>query len=50
MEIVEYVDLVDLVDPFDVSRDIAIGRKRHAWARQTLQKEEGHATPHGTFC
>jgi hypothetical protein len=30
-------------------RDIAVGRKRLAWARQTLQEVEGHATPRGTF-
>jgi hypothetical protein len=29
-------------------RDIAVGHKRHVWARQTLQEAEGHATPQGT--
>jgi hypothetical protein len=40
---------VDLVAPVDILRDIAIGHKRPAWARQTLQEAEGHATPQGTF-
>jgi hypothetical protein len=41
MEIIEPVDLVHLVDPVhpvDVPRDIAVGRKRPAWAHQTLQE------------
>jgi hypothetical protein len=42
-------DLVDPVAPVDVPRDIVVGHKRPAWARQTLQKAEGHATPRGTF-
>jgi hypothetical protein len=29
-------------------RDIAVGHKRHVWARQTLQEAEGHAAPQGT--
>jgi hypothetical protein len=37
------------VDHVDVPRDIAVGRKRPAWARQTLQEAKGHATPCGTF-
>jgi hypothetical protein len=43
------IDPIDLVAPVDVPRDIAVGRKRPAWARQTLQEAEGHATPRGTF-
>jgi hypothetical protein len=43
------IDLVDPVAPVDVPRDIAVGRKRPTWARQTLQEAEGYATPHGTF-
>ena len=39
---------VDLVAPIDMPRDIAVGHKRLAWARQTLQEEEGHTTPKGT--
>ena len=35
--------------PVDVPRDIAVGQKRPAWARQTLQEAEGHAAPRGTF-
>jgi hypothetical protein len=40
---------IDPVAPVDVPRDIAVGHKRPAWDRQTLQEEEGHATPQGTF-
>jgi hypothetical protein len=46
------VDLAAPVDPaapVDVPRDIALGHKRPSWAQQTLQEEEGHATPQGTF-
>jgi hypothetical protein len=42
-------ETVDHVAPVDVPRDIVLGRKRHAWARQTLKEAKGHATPHGTF-
>ena len=49
IEPIDPIDLVDLVAPVDVPRDIAVGRKRPAWARQTLQEAEGHANPHGTF-
>jgi hypothetical protein len=48
-ETVEPIDPIDLVAPVNVSRDIAVGRKILAWAHQTLQEAEGHATPHGTF-
>jgi hypothetical protein len=37
------------VDHVDVPRDIAVGRKRPAWACQTLQEAEGNASPCGTF-
>jgi hypothetical protein len=43
------VDLVVPVAPVDVPRDIAVGHKRPAWARQTLQEAEGHAAPQDTF-
>jgi hypothetical protein len=43
------IDPVDHVSPVDLPRDIAVGQKRPAWARQTLQEAEGHATPRGTF-
>jgi hypothetical protein len=33
---IDPVDPVDTVSPVDVPRDIAVGHKRHAWARQTL--------------
>jgi hypothetical protein len=46
---VEPIDLIDLVAPVNVSRDIAVGRKIFSWARQTLQEEEGHVAPRGTF-
>jgi hypothetical protein len=35
-EPVEPIDLVDLVDLVDVPRNIVVGRKRLAWACQTL--------------
>jgi hypothetical protein len=39
--------------PVDIPRDIAVGHKRPAWARQTLQEveshpAESHAAPQGT--
>ena len=40
---------IDPIDPVDVPKDIAVGQKRPAWARQTLQEAEGHATLRGTF-
>ena len=40
---------VDPVVLVDVPRDIAVGHKRPAWARHTLQEAEGHATPRGIF-
>jgi hypothetical protein len=43
------VDPVDPVALVDVPRDIVVGHKSPAWARQTLQEAEGHATPRGTF-
>jgi hypothetical protein len=49
IEPIDPIDLVDPVAPVDVPRDIAVGRKRPAWARQTLQEAEGHAAPRGTF-
>jgi hypothetical protein len=35
-EIVEPIDFVDTVAPVDVPRNIAVGQKSPAWARQTL--------------
>jgi hypothetical protein len=32
----------------NIPRDITIGYKRPAWARQNLQEEEGHKAPQGT--
>jgi hypothetical protein len=49
VEPIDPIDLVDPVAPVDVPRDIAVGRKRPTWARQTLQEVEGYATPRGTF-
>jgi hypothetical protein len=48
-ETIEPIDLIDHVAPINVPRDIVVGRKRPTWVRQTLQEDEGHATPHGTF-
>jgi hypothetical protein len=45
----ETVERVDPVDHVDVPRHIAVGRKRPAWACQTLQEAEGHVAPRGTF-
>jgi hypothetical protein len=33
----------------DLTRDVAITRKRPTWLCDTLQDVEGHETPHGTF-
>jgi hypothetical protein len=41
--------VTDPVDPVDVPRDITVGQKRPAWARQTLQETKGHVAPRGTF-
>jgi hypothetical protein len=49
VETVDPVDPIELVHPIDVPREITMGRKRLAWARQTLQEADGHATPRGTF-
>ena len=37
--VTDLVDPVDLIAPVDVPRDIVVGQKRPAWARQTLQEE-----------
>jgi hypothetical protein len=42
---VDPVVLADPVAPSDIPRDITIGHKRPAWARQTLQEAEGHKAP-----
>jgi hypothetical protein len=39
------IDPIDPVAPVDAPRDIAVGHKRHVWARQTLQEEEGQTAP-----
>jgi hypothetical protein len=39
---------VDPVALVDIPRDIAVGHKRPARARQTLQEAEGHVAPQGT--
>jgi hypothetical protein len=49
IEPVDPVDPTEPVHPIDVPRQITVGRKRPAWARQTLQEAEGHAGPRGTF-
>jgi hypothetical protein len=51
-ETIEPIDQIGIIDPValvNVPIDIAIGRKRTAWDRQTLQEAEGHETPRGTF-
>jgi hypothetical protein len=35
------------VSPRNIPRDIIVGYKRHAWARQTLEEAEGHKSPQG---
>jgi hypothetical protein len=47
--VIQRETIIDPVDLVDVPKDIAVGQKRPAWARQNLQEEEGHATPRGTF-
>jgi hypothetical protein len=42
-------DPVDPVAPVDAPRDIVVGQKSPAWARQNLQEAEGHPAPRGTF-
>jgi hypothetical protein len=49
IEPINHIDLVDLVARINVPRYIAIGRKRPAWACQTLQEVEGHANSRGTL-
>jgi hypothetical protein len=44
---VDPIALVDSVSPSNIPRDITVGHKRHAWARQTLEEEEGHKSPQG---
>jgi hypothetical protein len=43
------IDPIDPIAPVNVLRDIAVGHKRLAWARQSLQEAEGHAAPRGTM-
>jgi hypothetical protein len=49
VETIEPVDPVDPIDHVDVPRDIAVGRKRPAWAHRTLQEVEGDVAPRGDF-
>jgi hypothetical protein len=44
-----FIDPIDPVAPIDVPKDIEVGHKMSAWARQTLQEAEGHVSPRGTF-
>jgi hypothetical protein len=48
-ETVEPIDPIHPIPQVDVLRDIVVGQKRPTWAHHTLQEEEGHANPHGTF-
>jgi hypothetical protein len=43
------INLVDPIAPIDVPRYIEVGHKRPPWAQKTLQEEEGHVAPQGTF-
>jgi hypothetical protein len=45
--LVEPVTLEDLVAPSNIPRDITVGHKIPAWARQTLEEAEGHKAPQG---
>ena len=46
----ETIDPIDPVVPDDVlGASTVLDRRRLAWARQTLQDAERHATPCGTF-
>jgi len=51
----ETVEPIDPIDPIyivslvDVPIDIVVGWKRPTWACQTLQEEEVHVAPRGTF-
>jgi hypothetical protein len=44
----DLVVLANSVAPRNIPRDITVGHKRHAWARQNLQEAEGHKAPQGT--
>jgi hypothetical protein len=44
---VDPITPVDSVAPSNIPRDITIGHKRLAWARQTLEEAEGHKAPQG---
>jgi hypothetical protein len=41
--------LVELVEHEDLSRDVAVTRKRPSWIFDILQDAQRHSTPHGTF-
>jgi hypothetical protein len=45
--LVDPVVPADSITPRNITRDITIGHKRPAWARQTLQEEEGHKVSQG---
>jgi hypothetical protein len=45
---IDLVGPVDLVAPVDIPKDIVVGHKRLAWARQILQEAEGHVATQGT--
>ena len=42
-------EMVPSPPPVDVPRDIVVGQKIPTWARHTLQEQEGHVAPRGTF-
>jgi hypothetical protein len=44
---VDPVAPADSVSPSNIPRDITVGHKRPAWARQTLEEAKGHKSPQG---
>ena len=44
---VDPVAPTDSVAPRNIPRDITVGHKRPAWARQTLEEAKGHKSPQG---
>jgi hypothetical protein len=44
---VDPISPADSVSPRNIPRDITIGHKRPAWARQILEEEKGHKAPQG---
>jgi hypothetical protein len=45
--LVDPVSPTDSISPSNIPRYITVGHKIPAWARQTLEEEEGHKSPQG---